>query len=107
MIELGAASEDEVVLAFLRAEIDSPKWGQHYLGALRDLHLDRVSLIDAAGLADVRASCTRKVVLGAVRGYGFNGALFTGFPRDTTWRRVQVELSDFHRLKCISNDERW
>jgi hypothetical protein len=107
MIELGAASEDEVVLAFLRAEIDSPKWGQDYLDVLRDLHLDRVSLIDAADLADVQAGCTRKVVLGAVRGYGFNGALFTGFPRDTTWRRVQVELSDFPRLKCISNDELW
>jgi hypothetical protein len=107
MIELGAASEDEVVLAFLRAEIDSPKWGQGYLRVLRELHLDRVSLIDAADLADACAGGTRKVVLGAVRGYGRNGALFTGFPQDTTWRRVQVEPSDFHRLKCISNDERW
>jgi hypothetical protein len=107
MIELGAASEDEVVLAFLRAEIDSPKWGQDYSGVLRELHLDRVSLIDAADLADAHAAGIRKVVLGAVRGYGRNGALFTDFPRDTTWRRVQVEPFDFHQLKCISNDERW
>lgn len=107
MIELGAASEDEVVLAFLRAEIHSPKWGQEYLRVLHGLHLDRASLIDAADLADARASGIRKDVLGAVRGYGRNGALFTGFPRDTTWCRVQIEPSDFHRLKSISKDEQW
>jgi hypothetical protein len=46
MIELGDACEDDVVLAFLRAEIDSPKWGEDYSRVLRELHLDRVSLID-------------------------------------------------------------
>jgi hypothetical protein len=107
MIELGAASEDEVVLAFLRAEVESPKWGQEYLRALRGLHLDRASLIDAADLADTRAGTARKVLLGAVRGYGRDVALFTGFPPNTTWRRVQVEPSDFRRLRCISRDDRW
>ena len=107
MIELGAASEDEVVLAFLRAEIDSPKWGPLYLRLLRDLHLDRGSLIDVADVADVRAGSIRKDILGAARGYGRDVALFTGFPPNTTWRRVQVEPSDFRRLKCISRDDRW
>jgi hypothetical protein len=107
MIELGAASEDAVVLAFLRAEIDSPKWAHLYLRILRDLHLDRGSLIDVADLNDAGAGRVRKIVLGDVRGYGRDNALFTGFPQDTTWRRVQVEPSDFHRLKCISKDERW
>jgi hypothetical protein len=107
MIELGVAPEDDVVLAFLRAEIDSPKWGPLYLRLLRDLHLDRGSLIDVADVADVRAGSIRKDILGAVRGYGRNDLLFTAFPRDTRWRRVRVELSDFYRLKCISNDERW
>jgi hypothetical protein len=74
---------------------------------LHELSLDRVSLIDVTDLADARAGATRKDVLGAVRGYGRDKALFTGFPRATTWRRVQVEPSDFHRLKCISKDERW
>jgi hypothetical protein len=107
MIELGVAPEDDVVLAFLRAEIASPKWGPLHLRLLRDLHLDRGSLIDVADLADVRAGSIRKDILGAVRGYGRNDLLFTAFPRDTRWRRVRVELSDFYRLKCINNDERW
>jgi hypothetical protein len=105
--ELGAACEDEVVLAFLRAEIDSPKWGERYQRVLRERALDRTSLIDVADLADAHAVDIRKDVLGALRGYGRNGKLFTGFPLDTAWRRVAVEPSDFHRLKCISSDERW
>jgi hypothetical protein len=107
MKELGAASENEVVLAFLQAEIDSPKWGPLYSHALHERNLDRVSLIDAADLEDARACSTRKDILGTVRGYGRGRKLFTGFPLDTTWRRVQVEPSDFHQLKCISNDDRW
>jgi hypothetical protein len=30
MVDMGPATEDEVVLAFLKAEIDSPTWGPHY-----------------------------------------------------------------------------
>jgi len=107
MKELGAASEDDVVLAFLRAEIDSPKWGPDYLRVLPALDLDRASLIDDADLEDDLACDTRKVLLGAVRGYGRNEALFKNFPRDTTWRRVEVAPSDFRRLRSISRDDRW
>lgn len=107
MKELGAASEEEVVLAFLRAEIDSPKWGADYLRVLPALDLDRASLIDDANLEDALACDTRKVLLGAVRGYGRDDALFKNFPRDTKWRRVELAPSDFRRLKCISRDDRW
>jgi hypothetical protein len=105
--ELGAASEDDVVLAFLRAEIDSPQWGPHYSSVLRSLNLDRASLIDDADIEDIRACANRRTVLGRVRGYGWGKGLFTGFPSDVTWRRVQVEPPDFHRLKTISKDEQW
>jgi hypothetical protein len=107
MIELGAASEDDVVLAFLRAEVDSPKWGPNYSYALRQLKLDCVSLVDAADLEDARECSARKDLLGLVRGYGRDAALFAGFPKETTWRRAKVERSDFQRLKCIGKDERW
>ena len=107
MIELGHASDDEMVLAFLRAEIDLPKWGPDYFALLHALRLDRSYLIDAADLLDAYANCARKVVLGAVRGYGRGEQLFQGFPPDTKWRRVSIEPSDFHRLKYINGDEDW
>jgi len=107
MIELGPASDDDIVLAFVRAEIDSPTWGPGYLDWLRALRLDRSYLIDAADLLDAYANCARKVVLGAVRGYGRGELLFQGFFPDTKWRRVSIEPSDFHRLKYINGNEDW
>ena len=107
MRELGFASDNEVVLEFLRGEIDSSRWGWYFPPVLRALRLDRSSLIDAADLSDDYANCARKAILGAARGYGRGDRLFRGFPQDTLWRRVIVEPSDFHRLKCISKDEQW
>jgi hypothetical protein len=107
MLELGPASNDEMVLCFIRAEIDSPKWGPLYQRKLKDLHFDRSSLIDNADLGDRLANRDRGVILGAVRGYGHNIALFRKFPLDTRWRRVSVHPSDFYRLKYINCDEFW
>src|SRR5262249_32458190 len=46
-------------------------------------------------------------ILGDVRGFGCNSGLFGGFPGDTSWRRVLIELSDFDRLKYINRDAGW
>jgi hypothetical protein len=101
MLELGAASEDDVVLAFVQAEVDSPKWAPCYEAALRTRGLDRASLLGTGEAAN------RRAVLGDVRGFGRDDQLFQGFPQDTSWRRVLVEVSDFQRLKYISGDDDW
>src|SRR5215216_5762811 len=107
MLMLGAASEDQVVLAFLRAEIDSPKRRLDYLPRLQARRLDRARLIDVADLSDPSANCARRLILGAARGYGRGEWLFKGCPADTKWERVLVEPADFDRLKYISRDLDW
>jgi len=107
MMGLGVASEDEVVLAFLRAEIDSPKRRVDYLPRLQALRLNRTSLIDLADLSDASANHARRLILGAARGYGRGEWLFKGFPADTKWERVLIEPADFGRLKYISRDADW
>jgi hypothetical protein len=107
MIELGAASEDDVVLAFLQAEIDSPKWGRHYRAAMQARGLERASLISAPDLSDAQANRDRMSLLGDVRGFGRGIGLFRGFPLDVEWKQVMVEPSDFQRLKYISGDADW
>jgi hypothetical protein len=102
MRELGPASNDEMVLSFLRAEIESPQWGHRYTEVLNQMRADRLSLIDNADLNDANANRIRAKVLGPVRGYGRNAALFRGFPTDTTWRRVQLDPSDFQRLNYLN-----
>jgi hypothetical protein len=107
MIELCAASEDDVVLAFLRAEIDSPTWGPAYRGAIRLRGLDRASLIDAADLSDAQANRDRMNLLSDVRGFGRGIGLFAGFPVHVEWKLAVIETADFGRLKYISNDADW
>jgi hypothetical protein len=107
MIERGPASEDEVVVAFLWAEVDSPKWGPHYAPMLVAHHLGRHGLVAAADLSEPTANVARKALLSAVRGYGRGESLFQGFPADTSWRRVSIEPSDLSRLKCINHDAQW
>jgi hypothetical protein len=91
-----------MVLSFLRGEIDSPRWGTYYMAILSEMRIDRLSLIDNADLNDVDANRVRAKVLGPARGYGRNALLFHGFPTDTTWRRVQLDPSDFQRLNYLN-----
>jgi hypothetical protein len=101
MLELGPATNDEVVLAFLQAEIESPEHGPHIVDLLNRLCYDRSVLIDNADLSDAHANCARAVILGVRRGYGRNEVLFHGFPSDSKWRRVLLDLNDIGRLKYI------
>jgi hypothetical protein len=107
MIELCPASEDDVVLAFLRAEIDSPTWGPAYRGAMRIRGLSRASLVDAADLSEAKANRDRMNLLAYVRGFGRGTDLFQAFPPDVEWRLAVIETADFGRLKYISNDADW
>jgi hypothetical protein len=53
MIELGPATEDEMVLAFLRAEVESSRFGgpyQNCFDQLEKLGIDQKLLLDNADL---------------------------------------------------------
>ena len=100
MIELGAATTDQMVLCFLKAEIDSHRQSKYML-ALKAYLPDR-SLIDNADLSDPEANRSRAMILGAVRGYGHGVYLFEGSPSDVKWRRVSIAPDDFGRIKYLS-----
>jgi hypothetical protein len=107
MIDVRSITADEMILAFLRAEIDSPTdRGKILIHALMQLHEDRGQLIDCADLTDERQNHARRMLLGAARGYGRNEYLFRNFPHDTAWRLVTVtpaEVRDFR----YANTEGW
>jgi hypothetical protein len=97
--ELGPATEHDVVLAFLQAEVDSPRFGPRVAQVLQGLRLTR-ALIDQPDLASAQQNFDRIRVLASYRGYRVNQALFTGFPCDTiTWRRVRLGPDDFAMLR--------
>jgi hypothetical protein len=109
MIELGPATQDQMVLAFLRAEIDSPRFGEKYkkcFDHLQAFQITRQALIDNANLDSARDNAQRIEILKAVRGYRGNNFLFTRFPNDVRWSRVGLEPADWIRVK-YANYRTW
>jgi len=94
MIDLGCVSESEVVLTFVRAEIEAPRYRNWYLNALRDIQGSHTKLIDDADLSNDSDNAARAYLLGAVRGYRRNAMLFKGFPDKVSWRRCEVEVTE-------------
>ena len=103
MVEFGPATECEVILAFLRAEVDSSRYGEMFvLPGIASRGLSRSQLIDQADLANAEQNAARRAILEEYRGFGRNVALFRGFPGDVAWRRVQIEPADHKRLRVAN-----
>jgi hypothetical protein len=106
MIKVRAATADEMVLVFLRGEIDSQMWRDHYSAALVRIRADRTTLIDRGDLSDARQNDDRRSVLGDVRGYGRDQYLFLRFPADTGWQLVTAAPNEVRNFKYM-NREPW
>lgn len=109
MIEIGPASENEMVLAFLRGEIESPRFGARYkqcFDQLRPSGFNPQNLVENADLRSQQDNAQRIELLKAVRGYRANQALFTGFPNDVHWRRVGLEPADWNTVQ-YANHSTW
>jgi hypothetical protein len=91
-------TEDDVVLAFVKAEIDSPLYSPMYHTQLATLGASRETLIDNADLSNQPQNNLRKKLLRSARGYP-DQSLFSNFPRDATWRRVRLEPIEVGALK--------
>lgn len=86
--------EDEMVLAFLSAEVDSPRFGVNARRALGDMELVR-----DPDLNDTHANQRRRSALAMYRGWGTNDYLFKNFPREVTWRLVEVTISELGEFR--------
>jgi hypothetical protein len=74
------ATEEEVVLAFLEAEVDSPN---HTLpDSFR-------ALVEDADLSDAYTNYRRRAAL-----YAWREPLFEGFPTEVTWKLVRVTAAE-------------
>lgn len=99
MIEHGPARECEVVLAFLKAEVDASRYGEKVLALLQAVGANREQLIDKANLEDTLHNVIRRWMLTSYRGFETRQYLFLGFPTDLCWRRIDLEPSELGRLK--------
>jgi hypothetical protein len=74
-------------LAFLQAELPSPRFGAAYAQKVQMLRCDQ-RIITQTDLTNARENLLRKRLLMNVRGYTNKTSLFAGFPADVPWRHV-------------------
>jgi hypothetical protein len=97
MIERGPATEEEVILAYLRAEIDSCRFAQVRIQVSK-LGRTRGELIDEVDLTNQQDNKDRLLIL-QQSGRPFCWKL--------VWRRTELEPSDLGRLRYYPGGELW
>jgi hypothetical protein len=88
---LSRVSEDEMVLAFLRAELDSSRF--------RLLYAPYRRWIEEACFDDPEQNRRRRALLEAARGYRRGTRHFEGWPSGVEWRRAVMTLEELSRTR--------
>lgn len=77
-------SEDEMILEFLQAEIESSRFQKALFEELKTLESDH-SLITTPDLTDPKQNSLRKSIFKRYRDFENEEGLFEGFPKDVEW----------------------
>ncbi len=92
MDDLGAATEDQVILAWLQAEIESPDF-QAYIVGNPPNPANLSAVLKAARSPDLRDQTQndlRRQVITSLYGFGQGKGSFEGLGDDINWRRLKL-----------------
>lgn len=96
------ASEEEMVLAFLKEELDSRRFREPILEALKDSGASE-ELIWEGDITSERQNILRSRVLGFFRGYP-DREIFENYPQDIAWKYAAFEATDLSKLRYVDYD---
>jgi hypothetical protein len=97
------ASEAEVVAAFLRGELDSPRWRDGLLALLREDGVDS-SVVTKPRVDDEWEAGYRERLLDRHRAWLRREGLFNGFPAQVDWSRVALSPDEVLAIDYINWD---
>ena len=107
--DLGSASEDQVILAWLQAEIESPDF-QAYIVGNPPNPTNLSAALRAARQPDLRDAAQnelRRQIITSVYGFGQGTGSFQGLGNDITWRRVRLTAEDVGELLYARHEGAW
>ena len=93
------SSEEEMVLAFLREELDSKRFRESILKTLKDIGASE-ELILEGDIANEGQNVLRNQVLGLFRGYP-DREIFEHYPSSVVWKYAVFEATDLDKLRYV------
>src|ERR1700704_4803999 len=96
MDDLGVATEDQVILAWLQAEIDSVSFQQYLAGQPPDpVYLAKaLKAARSPKLRDAAQNDLRRRITTKTQGFGLGMLSFEGLENDVKWRKVRVSNAE-------------
>lgn len=102
MTVIRSASEDEIVLEFLKGELTSSRFGDDVRNALREVCADE-KIVTEGDISDSVQNGLRRKALGICRGYP-DREIFENYPENIEWSLVRFDASDIGKLRYIDYD---
>ena len=109
MDDLGVASDDQVILSWLQAEIESPPFQNYLIGdPPKPTHLARgLVLARNPDLQNAEQNAERRRIIESAHGFGRGALIFAGLADDITWRRVRVSVSEVGDMLYSNRSAAW
>src|SRR5947207_4493328 len=109
MEDLGAATEDQVILAWLQAQIESPEF-QAYIVGNPPKPANLSAALKAARSPDLRdedQNGLRREIITSVYGFGQSAGSFQGLANDLKWRRLRLSTDEVGNLLYARQGAAW
>src|SRR6266851_4494348 len=106
MQDLGPATDDQVILAWLQAERKSPRFQNNVRADAATL----AAIEEAAknpDLTDPQQNDLRRQVIAGTRGFGQGTLLFRGLANDIAWRRAHVSIAEVGAMLYANSVVGW
>ena len=109
MMDLGGATEDQVILAWLQAVIESPDFQAYIVGNPPDPSRLSTALKAARSpdLRDAAQNQMRRQIITSVYGFGHGTGTFAGLSNDLKWRRVRLTVDEVGEMLYARHDGAW
>jgi hypothetical protein len=109
MEDLGAASDDQVILAWLQAEIESPPFQAYLIGdPPKPSHLSHaLSLARNPDLGNADHNAERRRIITSAHGFGRGALIFAGLEDDISWRRERVSIAEVAEMLYSNRNATW
>jgi hypothetical protein len=101
---IGPSSEDDMVAAFLQAEIHSSRWGPNVREHMSQAGVTE-AMVETPNLADAFENERRAAVLTSFRGWRTGTFLFSGWPDGISWHRANLTPSDVPHIRYANAPE--